>query len=412
MADGTYSCSAADGYLKVFDQMPWWADGTPGGVPVALMPNQATARCNQPDYEIRDQRTKATKFDDTLGDTAQATSFIRNVAAQWTTSQLIDHRTYFLNPFDEPDGEQNNTVVPEVNRLVHENAPGVKVLGTTWPMVAGVTKYCKAVTMKAEGKAARSVRRCATRPGQVSSNTVLRDGGSDDLDGWIAPYFRSYGFATTKAQKAVGLSRSREIIDRLNTVQRGGGEKWTYDLPLGSSQVPQLSIDSPATDARFMFWPLGRDEFDGWFIAVSNRWIDPIETTKVRNPWDAPLSWVGTKSTDHDNMGPHGVVSNGWGSLFYPPIRPELGLTSPLAQPVGSIRLERMRDGVEDVNLMTQYRNRFGQTALNQRLVSVLRGLRVAKNLPGGETFPAYSNAGLPLRMEIARRAMLADLAQ
>ena len=407
VADGTYSCSAADGYLKVFDQMPWWADGRPGAVPVALMPNQATARCNQPDFEIRDQRSKATKFDDTLGDTNKAAWFIYNVAQQWRQSALLDHRTYFLNPFDEPDGAQNNTVVPKVNELVHDYAPGVKVLGTTWPMVSGSTKVCKVLTVRG-----RSARRCATRPGQVASNTMLRDGGKDDLDGWIAPYFRSYGFTTTKAQKAVGISRSREIIDRLQRIRKAGGEMWTYDLPIGTKEVPQLSIDAPASDARFMFWPLGRDGFQGWFIAVSNRWIDPVQTTKVRNPWDQPLSWVGTKSSDADNTGPHGVISNGWGSLFYPPIRPSLGMVSPLAQPVSSMRLERMRDGVEDVNLMTQYRNRFGQQALNVRLRGVLRGLRSAKYLPGGETFPAYSNAGLPLRMEITRRQLLADLAQ
>jgi hypothetical protein len=413
VADGTYSCAAADGYLKVFDQMPWWADGKPGGVPVANVPNQATARCDQPDFEMRDQKSKATKFDDTIGDVAKSTAFLKNVAAQWTKSGLIDDRAYFLNPFDEPDGHQNNTVVPEINSIVHQNAPGVKVLGTTWPMVKGrAAKTCRTTTVKAKGKAARKVKRCASNPGQTSSNSVLSDGGDNDLDAFVAPYFRSYGFATTAAQKAAGMSRSREIINRLDAFQAKGGEKWTYDLPLGSSQVPQLSIDSPATDARFMFWTLGRDHFQGFFIAVSNRWIDPVETTKARNPWDAPLSWVGTKSSDADNMGPHGVVSNGWGSLFYPPMRPALGLTDILAQPVASIRLERMRDGVEDANLMTQYRDRFGQKALNARLVSVVGPLRVAKNLPGGETFPSYSNAGLPLRMEIARRTMIADLAQ
>jgi hypothetical protein len=371
------------------------------------MPNNTVARCTQDGFEIRDQRSKATKYDDRIGDVAKSAWFIYNVAQQWRKSALLDHRTYFLNPFDEPDGAQNNSVVPKVNEMVHDYAPGVKVLGTTWPMAAGATKVCKVLQVRG-----RKARRCATRPGQVSSNTVLRDGGKNDLDGWIAPYFRSYGFTTSTAQKAVGISRSREIIDRLQRIRKAGGEMWTYDLPIGTKEVPQLSIDAPASDARFMFWPLGRDGFQGWFIAVSNRWIDPVQTTKVRNPWEQPLSWIGTKSSDADNTGPHGVISNGWGSLFYPPIRPSLGMVSPLAQPVSSMRLERMRDGVEDVNLMTQYRNRFGQKALDTRMKGVLRGLRSAKHLPGGETFPGYSNAGLPLRMEITRRQLLADLAQ
>ena len=402
-ADGTYKCSAADGYLKVFDDIPWWADGQPGALPVAMLPSNTPARCDQDAFAIKDEAGKETKFDDKVGNKVKSAWFIYRVAEQWRASKMIDHRSYFLNPFDEPDQNQNSTGVPEVNSLVHDYAPGVKVLGTTWPMVSGDTKVCRTV---------KGARRCATKKGNAQNNVNLRDGGKDDLDGWIAPYFRAWGFGVTPAQKAAGINRAREVQQRLQQIQAKGGEAWTYDLPLGTKRVPQITIDGPATDARFMFWPLARDGYQGWFIAVSNRWIDPTNYAQVRNPWDAPLSWIGTESADKDNAGPHGVVSNGWGSMFYPGYRPALGLNDPLSQPVSSLRLERMRDGVEDANLMHQYKDRFGTPALNKKLKGVIGPLVSLKELPGDETFYSYSNNGLALRMEVLRRQMLAELSR
>jgi hypothetical protein len=402
--NGTYDCSAADGYLKVFSDLPWWADGKPGALPVNLMPNYAVPRCTTEGFAIRDERGKESKFDDQVTEPVKSAWFVYRLAEHWRAKGIQDHRSYFLNPFDEPSPNQNLTEVPKVNKMVHDYAPGVKVLGTTWPMSKGGGRVCRTV----KGK-----RYCANRQGQPASNGNLRDGqGGDDLDGWVAPYFRMYGFGVTKAQRLAGINRSREVNARLKQVQAKGGEAWTYDLPMGSRRVPQLSIDAPATDARFMFWPLGREGTNGWFSAVTNRWVDPINTSKTRNPWDAPLSWVGTKSLDKENTGPHGVVSNGWGSLYYPGYRPQLGLTDPLAQPVSSLRLERMRDGVEDANLMRQYRDRFGQARLNGLTRSVLGGLVAGRDLPGNETFPKFRQAGLTLRMEIIRRQLLAELAQ
>jgi hypothetical protein len=401
--DGTYGCSAADGYLKVFDDMPWWADGKAGALPVALMPNNTVARCTQDGFAIKDDASPASKFDDRIGDPVKSAWFLYRVADHWRKQGIQDHRAYFLNPFDEPDARQNATVVPQVNQMVHDYAPGVKVLGTTWPKEVRNERVCRTL---------RGVRRCATRVAQTESNVSLRDGGKDDLDGWIVPYFRLFGFGASANQRLAGVNRSREVISRLQSIQARGGEAWSYDLPLGTRRIPGLAIDGAATDSRVMFWPLGREHVNGWFIAVSNRWVDPTNVAKTRNPWDAPLSWVGAGSFDRENTGPHGVVSNGWGSLYYPGVRPQLGLRDPLGQPVSSLRLERMRDGVEDVNLMTQYRARFGQAALNRKLAGVLGPLVTSTDLPGNEAFPRISNIGLALRMEIVRRQLLAELAQ
>lgn len=391
-ADGRYSCSAAGGYLDVYDQMPWWADGKPGALPVKLMPNHAVARCGQGSFAVR-------------AGTAAITSswFIYRVAEHWRSSGVQDHRTYFLNPYDEPTLDEQRTSVPQVNRMVHDYAPGVRVLGTAWPMATASGSTCRTV---------KGRRTCARRSGQPGSNLQLRDGANrDDLDGWVVPYFRSFGFSTSPQQRAVGISRAREVSNRLASIRAKGGESWAYDLPVGTRRIPQTAIDGPSTDARLLLWPLAREGASGWFTAVSNRWVDPQRTTTPRNPWDNPLSWVGSKAGT-GTKGTHGVISNGWGSLYYPGLRPQLGLADPLAQPVSSLRMERLRDGVEDANLMRQYRDRFGQSALNAATAKVLGQLVSGTDLPGNETFPKYSTAGLALRMELARRQMIARLAE
>jgi hypothetical protein len=403
--EGAYDCSAADGYLKVFNDIPWWADGKAGALPVALMPNHAVARCSSQGFAIRDEKRTASKYDDSVTEPVKAAWFVYRVADHWRRNRIQDHRAYFLNPFDEPDPQQSRQSVPQVNKLVHDYAPGVKVLGTTWPMARASQRVCRTV---------RGRRTCAVRRGQQSANENLRDGrGGDDLDGWVVPYFRLFGFGVSATQRAAGIDRSREVSSRLAAIRKAGGEAWTYDLPVGTRRVPQLDIDAASTDARFLFWVLGREGTNGWFSAVTNRWVDPVRTSQSRNPWDDPLSWVGGDAGRAGaKPGTKSSVSNGWGSLYYPGYRPQLGLDDPLAQPVSSLRLERMRDGVEDANLMRQYRDRFGQARLDARLRGVLGGLRAGKDLPGNETFPAFRRGGLAVRMEVIRRQLLAELAQ
>lgn len=402
-ADGSYGCQAAAGYLKTYNDMPWWADGQPGALPVTLMPNHAVARCDT-GSTIRDEKATTARTDDVIGNFVGSAWFIYRNAEQWRNSGVQDHRTYFLNPFDEPTAAQNQEEVPKVNELVHTYAPGVKVLGTTWPMRSGSETQCS--------PAPRGGELCAKVKLQDADNSNLSDGGTDDLDGWVVPYFRAYGFGPTQQQARIGVDRNYEVRDRLREIRRAGGESWTYDLPIGTRRVPQLAIDAPTTDARFMFWPLAEEGHTGWFIAVSNRWVDPVQVDQPRDPWSNPLSWAGHNGVDDGTTGPGGTISNGWGSLFYPGYRPQLGLTDSLGQPVSSLRLERMRDGVEDANLMRQYRDRFGDATLRARLAGVLGPVQTVPEAHSRETFPTYSLPGLGLRMELARRQMLLELAR
>lgn len=107
-------------------------------------------------------------------------------------------------------------------------------------------------------------------------------------------------------------------------------------------------------------------------------------------------------------IGPGGPIVNGEASLIYPGYAPQYGLTDPIAAPVASLRLESMRDGIEDVDLTTIYRARFGVAAARGAWGAVFGKVRT---IPGsGLTWPEYSNIGLAERQERARRAMIDKL--
>jgi hypothetical protein len=84
------------------------------------------------------------------------------------------------------------------------------------------------------------------------------------------------------------------------------------------------------------------------------------------------------------------------------------GLTDPTAPPVSSLRLEEIRDGIDAVNLVSLYRDRFGDAATRKAFGTIFGKVRV---VPGaGYTWPEYSNSGLSNRMEQLRRTMIAAL--
>ncbi|MGZ8687307.1 MAG: hypothetical protein ACXWZP_02645, partial [Gaiellaceae bacterium] len=117
-----------------------------------------------------------------------------------------------------------------------------------------------------------------------------------------------------------------------------------------------------------------------------------------RNPYEDTVS----------SKTPKGQIANGDVSLFYPPVASQYGLTDPTAPPVTSIRLEELRDGIEDVNLISLYREEFGEAATRKALGAVFGKVQVVPN--GGYTWPTYSNTGLAGRMERLRRSLIAAL--
>jgi hypothetical protein len=95
---------------------------------------------------------------------------------------------------------------------------------------------------------------------------------------------------------------------------------------------------------------------DGLLYFNLDRWVAPTRSMSgYRDPYKDPLSLAGGSGADR-------VTGNGEGSLVYPGYYPALGLNVQGSPPVGSLRMEALRDGLEDYEYLKLLEQRRGRT--------------------------------------------------
>ena len=144
----------------------------------------------------------------------------------------------------------------------------------------------------------------------------------DDVDIWVPRYIYFFG-------------RVPALRDR----QRHGDEIWWYTYAnhfIG--RTPNYVIEKPFTDERVWGWLMYQWKVDGLLNWGINRWGLATTGDGWRDPYKKPLSCL-----KRDGRG-----SNGETCLLYPGYYPRYGLNDPYAPPVSSLRLEALRDGLEE----------------------------------------------------------------
>ncbi|MFN2471710.1 MAG: glycoside hydrolase domain-containing protein [Gaiellaceae bacterium] len=318
--------------------------------------------------------------------------YLKNAASYWRERDWIGGNTY-LWVWDEPGNKQETEEIPAINKLVHKLAPGVNTFATAFPYeIKPARKLCKRF----------GNRKCHVFSGQKTTNKVLWDGGPDDLDAWLIATNKYYGRWTSGLERQYRIDRARDTWNLLQKLRGRGKEVWSYTYYMPTRSIPQLAIDGPGSDPRLLMVWNGFERNRGWLIWHLNRWVNGrvLNAAKAgpRNPYNDPIS----------SKTPNGQVANGDVSLIYPPVSEQYDLREPTAPPVTSLRLEEIRDGIEDVNLITLHRERFGDAATRTPLRAVFGKVENAKGV--GYTWPRYSNANMPQRLEQVRRALIAAL--
>ncbi|MCW2927455.1 MAG: hypothetical protein JWM86_1423 [Thermoleophilia bacterium] len=387
--------------------------------PARMLPAE-TEGCNPEDVnghynaKIDKYRTQSVKQDDILH--PGAASFFKNIASAWSANGFYNAATYVKNPFDEPSDVTANmryqytTQVPKANTLLHAAVGGkAKVVLADWPRDNANRKVCRI---------AAGHKSCTTLSGDGFSNKNMWDGrGTDDTDVWLAPFSRLFGRPSNPTlAKLYKVNRERMYADRLAGIKklRGGREVWAYNFYTANASQPQLTIDAPATDARMNFWILAREGHTGLFISNSILGWGATDKTNTNGTKRKGNPWQGATYFQHPVYG----AAAGWGNFMYPGYYAPLGMASEsdrntaAAKPVTTLRMEGLRDGNEDGNLMLQYRERFGPGGVNAATKPVFTGKygQLPKQL-GQVMFPKYANtADLAQRMERQRRAMIVAL--
>ena len=168
--------------------------------------------------------------------------------------------------------------------------------------------------------------------------------------------------ATTARDPGLGLdSRLGDVVDiwvplsaayegdTAAQARRVGAEVWWYICVSPTHPYANWFIEYPALEARLLWWMAHQRGIGGFLYYAMNRW--PDQRAPLRADVYGRVAW---------NPASFGTA-NGDGSLFY--AGPD--------GPISSIRLENVRDGIEDYELLAQLAGQAGEKAreLSGRLI-------------------------------------------
>lgn len=142
-------------------------------------------------------------------------------------------------------------------------------------------------------------------------------------------------------------------MDKVRSMAARGEESWSYLCC--SPQYPWLSefIDHDAVNFRMWLWGSYVQNLKGVLIWTTTWWNSPTASDdgSYQDPYDEAMSWCSGYGT------PYGYPSrwgNGDGRLFYPQGDANDKNAAPIVEtPIPSLRLELMRDGMEDYEYLT-----------------------------------------------------------
>ena len=189
----------------------------------------------------------------------------------------------------------------------------------------------------------------------------------DDVDVWALRYYYFFG--------RIPAARER---------QAHGKEIWWYPYTNTSvARIPSFVIDKPHIDARIWGWLMQRWNVDGLLNWGFNRWGRATDGQGYRDPYRDPLSFSVGKTTR----------SNGDSSLVYPGYYPRYGLDDPYAAPVSSLRLEALRDGLEEREyLKLAKRTGSGGPAFVNKVLATITQFPYPVRQANVFTFPKYTH--------------------
>jgi len=140
--------------------------------------------------------------------------------------------------------------------------------------------------------------------------------------------------------------------------QKHGEKIWWYVCTGPKAPYATLFIDHPATELRVWLWQTWEREVQGILIWETLLWTSPTaypNPNAPQNPYQDPMGWEYGYGGEPGMRRPWG---NGDGRFLYPPLaaadgRPSAPIFDP---PVDCIRIEMLRDGIEDYEYLSMLR--------------------------------------------------------
>ena len=171
----------------------------------------------------------------------------------------------------------------------------------------------------------------------TARNRFLWNGGGDDVDDWAVLSSRYYGQYTNPAQSRRGIDHATQELRLINRVRHRHKQIWTYTYDASSHSTPGFTATEPLTDPRvFVDWAA----------------LEGITGL---------LYGQGTTTYSKGNPLASNDRAKGSFVLIYP------GRSGPIA----SARLEVLREGIEDWEILNVVRHKHGKAAVRRLLASL-----------------------------------------
>jgi hypothetical protein len=218
----------------------------------------------------------------------------------------------------------------------------------------------------------------------IAENHFLWNGGSDDVDVWAVLASRYYGEYTNPSLSRRGISHATQELRLINAARRQHKQIWTYTYDAASHSTPGFAATEPASDPRvFVDWAA--------LEGITGLLYGQGTTTYAK----------GNPLVENDR-------AKGSFVLVYP------GRNGPIA----SARLEVLREGIEDWEILNVVRHKHGAAAVRKLLSGLFSttskgaklgctvGCPIRTNTP--YSWPTWShNAGTPRAVAQMRAAAL-----
>jgi hypothetical protein len=139
--------------------------------------------------------------------------------------------------------------------------------------------------------------------------------------------------------------------------QAAGSRYWWYLCTGPKAPFCTLFIDHPASEIRLWAWQSWQRDIVGLLIWETTYWQTGDEP---QNPYEDPMSYEHHKKNENKYYG------NGDGRLFYPPLsafkQSDVSEKRPVIEPpVSCIRLELLREGIEDYEFLWLLRSQIAK---------------------------------------------------
>lgn len=209
-------------------------------------------------------------------------------------------------------------------------------LGGSWPYLYGMDEPGLA-GFRIVGQQATALHACFPGAHEIvtgnpsTDNKFLWDGGSNDVDAWVVLANRYYGKYTNPAQSRKGISHATDKLKLIDQVRKRHKQIWTYNY--SGTSTPGFTATEALSDPRLFFDWAALENLSGVLYGQGT-------TTYSAND---PLQ--------SDSR-------NGQFVLIYP------GKDAPIP----SARLEQIRDGIEDWEILNIVRQKHGSAAVGKIL--------------------------------------------